>query len=136
MYNKILVPMALGHGLSEKTLGIAHKLSNDGASITALHVFETPPGSVSAWLGEDIIEKSFAQSKALLKEKTQHLDGIKTDIIKGQPYRAIVDYATSNGYDCIVIGSHKPGLSDYYIGSTAARVVRHAPCAVHVHRGG
>ena len=36
--------------------------------------------------------------------------------------------------DCIVIGSHKPGLIDYLLGSTAARVVRHAPCAVHVLR--
>ncbi len=42
--------------------------------------------------------------------------------------------AVAHAVDCIVIGSHKPGLSDYLLGSTAARVVRHAPCAVHVYR--
>ena len=47
---------------------------------------------------------------------------------------SIIDFATSSGIDCIVIGSHRPGLSDYFLGSTASRVVRHAPCAVHVFR--
>jgi len=30
--------------------------------------------------------------------------------------------------------AQKEGLSDYLLGSTAARVVRHAPCAMHVFR--
>jgi nucleotide-binding universal stress UspA family protein len=33
-----------------------------------------------------------------------------------------------------VIASHRPGMADLLIGSTAAQVVRHAPCAVHVLR--
>ena len=36
--------------------------------------------------------------------------------------------------DCVVIASHRPGLQDYLLGSTAARVVRHAACSVHVLR--
>ena len=55
-------------------------------------------------------------------------------IIKGHSGRSIVDVAKDIHADCIVIGSHKPGLIDYLLGSTAARVVRHAPCAVHVLR--
>ena len=47
---------------------------------------------------------------------------------------AIIDYANDHDIDCIVIGSHKPGLRDFLLGSTAARVTRHAPCAVHVLR--
>ena len=46
----------------------------------------------------------------------------------------VVDFAAEMKADCIVMGSHKPGLADYLLGSTAARVVRHAPCAVHVMR--
>ncbi|WP_371932559.1 universal stress protein [Pararhizobium sp. IMCC21322] len=46
----------------------------------------------------------------------------------------MVEYAESNGVDCIIIASHRPGLQDYFLGSTAARVVRHAHCAVHVIR--
>ncbi|MBT8474881.1 MAG: universal stress protein, partial [Alphaproteobacteria bacterium] len=46
----------------------------------------------------------------------------------------ITEYADSHGCDCIIIMSHQPGLQDYFLGSTAARVVRHAHCAVHVMR--
>jgi len=33
-----------------------------------------------------------------------------------------------------MIASHKPGMSDYFIGSTAARVVRHAQVSVLIDR--
>ena len=36
--------------------------------------------------------------------------------------------------DLIIIASHKPGFQDYFLGSTAAKVVRHAPCSVLVVR--
>jgi len=134
MYQKILVPMALDHGISGQTLEIAQALLAPGGSIVALHVYEVPKGSLSAYMGDDVIEKGFEKSAEILREKTSHLDGVSTDIIRGDAHRKIVDYAVEHGFGCIVIGSHKPDLSDYFIGSTAARVVRHAPCAVHVHR--
>ena len=134
MYQKILVPMALNHGISPQTLEIARALLSTGGSIVALHVFEVPKGSVSAYIGEDVIQQGFDKATEILREKTSHLDSVSTDIIRGEAHRQIIDYAIENGFECIVIGSHKPGISDYFIGSTAARVVRHAPCAVHVHR--
>ncbi|MDG1430702.1 MAG: universal stress protein [Paracoccaceae bacterium] len=134
MYKKILVPMALDHGVSEKTLAIAKSLAGSASEITALHVYELPQGAVNAYLGEDLIAEGLARAKQVLEEKTSGLDGIKTEIARGHAYRTIIEYANANDFDCIVIGSHKPGLSTYLIGSTAARVVRHAPCAVHVHR--
>lgn len=134
MYKKVLVPMALDHGISKQTLEIARTLLSPGGAIVALHVYEIPKGSVSAYMGEDVIQKGFNRAADILKEKTSHLEGVTTDIIRGEPHRKIIDYSNENGFDCIVIGSHKPELSDYFIGSTAARVVRHADCAVHVHR--
>ena len=134
MYKKILVPMALDHGISSKTLAIARALCLPDGAIVALHVYEIPTGSVAAYMGEDIIQKGHERSAQLLKEKTAHMENVATDIIRGEAHRKIIDYAVEHGFDCIVIGSHKPDLSDYLIGSTAARVVRHAPCAVHVHR--
>ncbi len=134
MYSKILVPLALNHGISEQTLEIARALGAAGAKITALHVFEVPDGSVSAYVGEEIVRQGFERSREILLEKTAGMEGVDAEITKGQAYRTIINYAVEHEYDCIVIGSHKPGLSDYFIGSTAARVVRHAPCAVHVHR--
>ena len=134
MYSNILVPMALDHGLSEQTLEIARALLAPGGRITAIHVHEAPQGSVSAYLDEETINNAKASARERLSEKVAGLDGVSAVLVTGHSSRTIVDYANENGTDCIVIGSHRPGLSDYLIGSTAARVVRHAQCAVHVQR--
>ncbi|MEQ6250283.1 universal stress protein [Sulfitobacter sp. HNIBRBA3233] len=134
MYKKILVPMALDHGVSPFTLEIAQRLVDDGGEVIALHVYEAPQGSVTAYLDPEAVKEAFAAAKNQLEAKTKGMDGVVTDIVRGHTYRSIIDYSDANNIDCIVIGSHKPGFSDYLLGSTAARVVRHAPCAVHVHR--
>ncbi len=134
MYKCILVPMALDHDVSQHTLEVARALSADGGDITALHVYEMPQGSASAFLDKEAVADSFQQARQLLQEKIEGLDGINPVIVKGHSARTIIDYANENAVDCIVIGSHKPGLSDYFLGSTASRVVRHAACAVHVNR--
>lgn len=134
MYDKVLVPMALDHGLSPSTLGVAKALCNPGGQIIALHVYEAPQGSVAAYLDEETLREGYDRARALLAEKTAGLDGVTAEIVRGHTYRTIIDYADQNDVGCIVIGSHKPGLGDYLLGSTAARVVRHAPCAVHVYR--
>lgn len=135
MYHKILVPMALDHGISPQTLEIAQALAGKGAEIIALHVYDTPQGTVSAYLDEGAIAAGYQRAKERLIEKTRGLDGVKAELIEGHTYRSIIDYAKTHGIDCIVMGSQKPGIGDYLLGSTAARVVRHAHCAVHVYRG-
>jgi len=134
MYQKILVPMALDHGVSSKTLEIARALAVGAREVIALHVYEAPQGSVNAYISKDAQKEAVATAKADLKAKTGHLDGVKAEMVIGHTYRSIIDYAAENNVDCIVMGSHKPGFSDFLLGSTAARVVRHAPCAVHVYR--
>lgn len=134
MYKKILVPMALDHGISQHTLEIARALCAADAQIIALHVYEVPKGSVSTYIGEDTVRRGYERANEILQEKVAGLGDVNAEITRGQAHRAIIEYAVSHDFDCIVIGSHKPGLTDYLIGSTAARVVRHAPCAVHVHR--
>ncbi len=134
MYKKILVPMALDHDVSPQTLAVAKTLAGADGDVIALHVYEAPQGSVAAYLDEEIVQTAFQQARETLHAKTKDMDGVTAELVKGHTYRTIIDYATDNGIDCIVMGSHKPGLSDYLLGSTAARVVRHAPCAVHVCR--
>lgn len=134
MYTKILVPMALDHGISPQTLEIARALLETGGEIVALHVYEAPQGSVSAYLDEETVKSGFEAARRRLSEKTAGIEGVKPILVKGHTARTIIDYADQNGVDCIVIGSHRPGLRDYLLGSTAARVVRHASCAVHVQR--
>ena len=134
MYKKILVPMALDHNVSPRTIEIAKALTAGGGDIIALHVYEAPQGSVTAYLDEDAVKEGFERARKTLSEKLEGIEGIKAELIKGHTYRTIIDYSAEHSVDCIVIGSHKPGFSDYLLGSTAARVVRHAPCAVHVYR--
>ena len=134
MYQKILVPMALDHGVSKGTLEIAKALSGGAGEIIALHVYEAAQGSVQAYVSDEAKQEGLARARVELQSKTEHLSGVKAEMVIGHTYRSIIDYAATHSIDCIVMGSHKPGLSDYLLGSTAARVVRHAPCAVHVYR--
>lgn len=134
MYDHIIVPMALDHGFGATALTLAQKLLNEGGQITALHVYEQPSGTVSAYLDEDVVRTAFAAAEAKLASRMIDVPNAQATVIKGHSGRAIIDYASSNNVDCIIIGSHKPGLIDFLLGSTAARVVRHAPCAVHVMR--
>ncbi len=56
------------------------------------------------------------------------------EIRKGPVATSILEAADSHEADLIIIASHRPGLADYFLGSTAARVVRHAQCPVLVDR--
>ncbi len=110
------------------------QLLNEGRADHRLHVYEPPQGSVSAYLDERDVQKAFDAAQVRLTERVADLPDVTAVILKGHTGRSITDYADQIKADCIVIGSHKPGLMDYFLGSTAARVVRHAPCAVHVVR--
>jgi len=79
-------------------------------------------------LEEEHLNEAYEKAKTGLK--------IPTTVVmrRGEPAREIIAYAEEVGADCIIVGSHKPELQDYLLGSTAARVVRHAPCSVHVLR--
>lgn len=135
MYNKIIVTMALDHGIGAATMEVARTLLNDGGEIIALHVYEAPSGTVGAYLDEDVVKAAFENAKTKMDARVAELANVTAVVVKGHSGRTIIDVAAEKSADCIVIGSHKPGLIDYLLGSTAARVVRHAPCAVHVLRG-
>lgn len=134
MYKNILVPMALDHGIGETTVEVARALLSEGGTITALHVHEAPQSSVGAYVDDSAIQSAFARAKTRLEERVATMPGVTAKIVQGHSGRTIIDISAKIGADCIVLGSHKPGLIDYFLGSTAARVVQHAPCAVHVVR--
>lgn len=135
MYKNILVPIAADHDPNfDAVLNIARTLADDGAKITVLTVVEALPGYVTAELPEGQMEKTRAEVAAGLKEDLSGADDVTIEVVSGHSARTILDWAEAKGVDCIVIASHQPGLSDFFLGSTAARVVRHASCAVHVMR--
>lgn len=134
MYKTILVPVALDHERdTAAALDIARALAGDGATVTALTVVESVPAYIMASFPENQAETNRAAALEALKAELG-TSGAKAVVVTGHAARSILDYAESHGVDCIVIASHRPGLQDFFLGSTAARVVRHARCAVHVVR--
>ncbi|MBE9477417.1 MAG: universal stress protein, partial [Proteobacteria bacterium] len=78
--------------------------------------------------------KHIVAAKVKLQEDADGHKNTDIQVITGHSANGILDYAEQNGTDCIIVASHRPGYQDYFLGSTAARVVRHATCAVHVLR--
>ncbi len=135
MYSNILVPVAFDHDRNaSESLDIAKALAADGATITALHVMEDVPAYIAQYLPEGQLEQNRVELETRLKEATGDAGNVKTVVISGHPGHSIVEYAKEKAVDCIVIASHRPGFQDWLLGSTAARVVRHAHCSVHVCR--
>jgi nucleotide-binding universal stress UspA family protein len=135
MYNNILIPVALGHGIDVKNaITIARRLQADGAKITLVAVLEDIP----SYVAEYAVVKPAAHIKSDLKDRlraiTKDQDNLEVVVMSGKPGVAIPDLAQETDADLIVIGSHQPGVEDYFLGSTASRVVRRAPCAVMVVR--
>jgi nucleotide-binding universal stress UspA family protein len=100
----------------------------------AVHVYEPVQDYVSAFVDDETLNKVATQVKARLDERVAGEEGVTPVLLQGHSGQAITDYAEEIGADCIVIGSHKPELSDFFLGSTATRIVRFAPCSVHVLR--
>jgi nucleotide-binding universal stress UspA family protein len=55
-------------------------------------------------------------------------------VAEGKIYQEILRTAEEIAADLIVMGSHRPELSDYLLGPNAGKVVRHAKCSVMVVR--
>jgi nucleotide-binding universal stress UspA family protein len=135
MYGRILVAIALDHSPHiNKALDVARRLGKPGASIIALHVIETIPAYAANQIPDDIIRNRRPEAEAELKAELGGVQDVIPAVVYGHAGRSIVDYAKEHDVDCIVIASHRPGLQDYFLGSTATRVVRHAACSVHVMR--
>lgn len=135
MYKKILVPIALDHERdTAKALKFAAENAESGAEIIALNVIEEIPAYVANYIPEGYAKTLHDEFVAELQKEIAGAPNVTPVVVRGHAGRTIVDYAVEHGVDCIVIASHRPGLQDYFIGSTALRVVKHAPCAVHVVR--
>ena len=136
MYNTILVPIDMSHLVEGKTIiDVAVEQAAEGAKIILLNVVEEVPNWAAINLPADIIENNLKSSRDELKA-VANASGMKmeVEVRSGHSYNTILDMAEEKGADLIIIASHRPGLQDYFLGSTAAKVVRHANCSVLVVR--
>ena len=135
MYNSILVAVDFSHDeQSVESLKKAQKLVGDGG-IVLLHVMEQISPYILDQLPPDIdlMKENHARSDLSALAKEAGVEA-RIEVIKGASYHGILEYVDENEIDLIIINSHRPGLQDYLLGSTASKVVRHAKCAVLVER--
>jgi nucleotide-binding universal stress UspA family protein len=136
MFKSILVPVDLSETEKGKLIiGTASKLAGKDTRIRLVYIVENIPLFVASELPGDYLKASKQDAGQALKALATAA-GLKPDVEvrSGSAGSAILESADSFGADLIILASHKPGLQDYLLGSTAARVVRHAPCSVLVIR--
>ncbi len=135
MYHNILIPVSFD---SERDvtapMKLAEILGTPDGQVTLLHVVEHIPGYAISYMPEDYLTEARTAVQTELEAMAAKLPNARAVVIEGHSGRSILDWAETNKPDLIIVASHRPGMQDLLLGSTATQVVRHAKCAVHVVR--
>ena len=133
---RILLPIDFSD-TARHALGYAREMAERfGAEVHLLHVVADPTpqdwaAGAAAPVVSDLLETWEAEAGRHLAAIT--LDGIETvrAIRVGHAFFEILQYATDNAIDMIVMGTHGRGpVRHLLLGSVAEKVVRKAPCPV------
>lgn len=131
---------------STRALQEAIKLAKDHrAQLLVVHVTEPTPYVAGGEFGgaemytklEDMTRQNAQSSMSKLMERLKK-SKIKAEslLLRGSSHEQIVKAAKSRKADMIVIGTHgRTGLSKFFMGSVAGKVVASAPCPVLTVRG-
>ncbi len=138
-YAHILVPLDLGDQ-SPRILDHAKAIADRcGSAIDLLFCLPNPlfpdATGLTTPFSPDVIEQARADSELQLRDmltpKEREHYRAKATAMVGDPLDRIVDYATREGIDLIVMGTHgRKGFAHMFLGSVAERVIRTAPCPV------
>ena len=137
MYEAILLPTDGSEGTAAAADHAATLADAFDATVHVLSVadernrFESP----SAGLAADAWEESeHARAEAAAQTTVGALPATiaaESAVVAGIPHEAIVDYATENCVDAVVMGTHgRTGVDHYLVGSVAEKVVRTSPVPV------
>lgn len=137
---RILVPTDFSE-TARQALPVAVELASQfGATITLTHVFPAALPTELSRLGLLFEQRRLAAEarKRLLRFRKQELPAnlaVETASLEGGPAYEINRFAKDFETDLIVTATHgHTGLKHVWLGSTAERIVRHAPCPVMVVR--
>ncbi|WP_051219656.1 universal stress protein [Oceanobacter kriegii] len=142
MYYKILIPVDLAHKTElPKLVDAARHLTSDSphADFNFLYVDESGVHKAGAPYmdpdkekerRQDVKDKLLALVRNLMPDNLHSFCHVR----RGTIHEQILEEAKKIQADAIVMLAQKPGLSSYFVGSNAERVVRHAKCSVMVVR--
>jgi universal stress protein A len=144
-YKVILVPIDFSEH-SKRTVEYAARFAaRYRATVRLLHVFQIPDYAVTQYEHRQQGSEELKSQVDLAEEEAQeNLSAFEQDLLNkgidanaylrvGYPFEEIVLMANDPDVDLIIIGSHgRSGIKRLLLGSTAERVVEHAPCPVLV----
>ncbi len=141
MYKHILLPVDL-EAAASSAQAIEAAVAQAQTSGATLHVMTVVPdygmSVVVSFFPDDFAQKALTETaKQLAAYVAANVPAgvtVQQIVAHGRIYDEIIKAADSTGADLIVISAHRPDVSDYLLGSNAARVARHAKKSVLIIR--
>jgi nucleotide-binding universal stress UspA family protein len=140
MFKKILIPIDLTElTIAKPALDAAVELALQSKGALRLITIETLlPASFMEYVPPEFDKSQEERAFRALEEVSAGLaiprESISYTVRFGGIYVEILAEADDWGADLIVVGSHRPSMATYLIGSNAKTIVRHAKCSVLVIR--
>jgi len=104
------------------------------ATLVFLHVIDAVPDYIAGSVPEGVLKKRKLEATEKIGNLAAQYGCSDAVVREGFPAIKIIEYAMEINADLIILHSSDPGLSNYFFGSVASRVVRHAHCSVHIVR--
>lgn len=141
MYKSILAPVDLAEPApSQPAIVAATELAGlANGRVRLINVQSLLPATFMDYVPADFDATQRANAEKALAEIAAQVklppDRVSAVVRIGGVYPEILAEAKEWGADLVIIGSHRPAMSTYLLGSNATTVVRHAECSVLVVRG-
>ena len=137
MYERILVPTDGSAGVERAVEEAAELAAVHGAEVHSVYVLNTANFASlpmeTSWEGvSDMLRQDGEEALERVRTLLESYEvPVRTHLIEGSPAREIVDFATEEDCDLIVMGTHgRGGIDRLLLGSVAERVVRGSPIPV------
>jgi universal stress protein F len=140
MFHRIILAVDLAESAAiPKGLPQALELAlASGGELRLVNVQPLLPATFMEYVPADFDEEQEGRAQAALAAVAAEValpkDRLSQAVVSGGVYHELLREATDWRADLIVVGSHRPVMSDYLLGSNAKTIVRHAQCSVLVVR--
>ena len=140
MFHKIILAVDLAEPAA-RPKGLTEALELAGAShgeLRLVNVQPLLPASFMEYVPADFDAAQETRARTALDAVVAGIDApnirLSSAVASGGVYHELLREALEWGADLVVVGSHRPVMSDYLLGSNAKTIVRHAQCSVLVVR--
>jgi nucleotide-binding universal stress UspA family protein len=140
MFRSIIVPVDLSEvELSRPAIAAAVAMAKEsGGRVTLVNVVPIMPvmmlDTVPVSYETEVAEKAQVSLGELAATIDLPRDRISALVRIGGVYHEVLDVAAKESADLVLVGSHRPAMATYLLGSNATAIVRHANCSVLVLR--